>query len=369
MKKYLRSFLFLIMLFVHGFCFSQNLQTSIPQKIKDDPQFNSIDPEYWKTDVESLISIQTAADIDLVRSRLISFLWGTKGLPLNELPSKIDTDFQDDRYADLYETSLWQLDRIEITMEFGLQSIIYYFLPKKSQNILVLFHQGHQGDFFEAKNVIAELLKNGYAVAAFSMPLLGLNNQPTVFLPRFGYLKLTSHDHLKFLSPEQGHQVKYFLQPVIVFLNYADKNYDYRHVVMIGISGGGWTTTLATAIDVRIQTSFPVAGTYPIYLRSNSQRDWGDWEQTVPELYRTANYLEMYLLGAYGNNRSQLQIINQYDSCCFAGLKWQTYQDVVKNRLNDLGAGKWDLFLDDSHAEHLISKIVLTKILSELNSK
>jgi hypothetical protein len=32
---------------------------------------------------------------------------------------------------------------------------------------------------------------------------------------------------------------------------------------MLGLSGGGWSTTLAAAVDPRIQLSFPTAGSVP----------------------------------------------------------------------------------------------------------
>ncbi len=73
---------------------------------------------------------------------------------------------------------------------------------------------------------------------------------------------------MSLLNPEEGHPVKYFLEPVVVFLNYAEIDYNYRHVAMVGISGGwgvGWTTTLAAAIDYRIESSFPIAGSYPFF--------------------------------------------------------------------------------------------------------
>ena len=60
---------------------------------------------------------------------------------------------------------------------------------------------------------------------AFSMPLLGMNNQPIVDLPRFGKIKLTKHDHLIFLPVVA---IKYFIEPIIATINYADKfNYDF----------------------------------------------------------------------------------------------------------------------------------------------
>jgi hypothetical protein len=139
---------------------------------------------------------------------------------------------------------------------------------------------------------------------------------------------------------------------------------------MVGLSGGGWTTTLAAAIDTRIDKSFRVAGSYPIYLRSNSSRDWGrgDYEQTVPEIYNTANYLELYILGSHGANRKQLQIINQYDSCCFAGTKWETYKDIVRKVVRELKAGEFDLFMDTTHMEHVVSDAAISRILAELEN-
>ncbi|MFH1744058.1 MAG: hypothetical protein ABIH23_34070, partial [bacterium] len=259
--------------------------------------FEEISPQYLETDVAALIEIRKPEDIAVLRNRLIALLWGENGLP-DSLPATVEKDFEDSRYADI--PGLQRIDKLIVTMNFGLESHIYHFIPKTPNNKVVLYHQGHRGDFHLSKEQITEFLDNGYSVVACCMPLLGLNNQPTVSLPRFGRFKLTSHDHIKFLTSANGHPIRYFLDPIVIALNYVEKNYDYERISMVGISGGGWTTTLAAAVDTRIQMSFPVAGTYPIYLRSESGRDWGDWEQTEPEFYTTANYLELYILGAYG---------------------------------------------------------------------
>lgn len=163
---------------------------------------------------------------------------------------------------------------------------------------------------------------------------------------------------------EEGHSIKYLIEPVVIALNYLDQAHDYEHVTMMGISGRGWTTTLAAAVDPRIQHSYPVAGSYPIYLRSDSISDWGDWEQTVPQLYgETCNYLELYVLGSYGTDRQQLQVINQYDPCCFAGIKSETYRDIVRQRVRQLGRGNFDVLVDDTHDNHAISEYVMGKFL------
>ncbi|MFH1740696.1 MAG: hypothetical protein ABIH23_16935, partial [bacterium] len=65
----------------------------------------------------------------------------------------------------------------------------------------------------------------------------------------------------------------------------------------------------------------------------------------------------------------QLQIINKYDSSCFAGIKWQTYKDILKSRVEQLGLGEYDLFMDDTHKSHQVSKAVMKQILFELRNK
>jgi hypothetical protein len=341
--------------------------TEMPKQYTEMPkEYTEIPKEYTETDVAALISIEQPQDISQRRSELITFLWGSSALPLLS-PTTVEKHFKDRRYDDV--SSLRNIDKLVITMEYGLKSYAYHFIPRQPNNRLVLYHQGHGGDFILSKKQIGQFLDNGYAVLAFAMPLLGLNNQPIVEVPRIGRLKMTSHDHMKFLSPESGHPVKYFIEPVIIALNYINESFDYLSISMVGISGGGWTATLVAAVDTRIGYSFPVAGSYPIYLRSHSQRDWGDYEQTVPELYKKVNYLELYVLGSHGENRKQIQIINQFDACCFAGVKWQTYKDVVKERVHQLGSGKYDLFMDSSHTKHLISDIAMSRILDELEGE
>lgn len=335
-------------------------------KVIRSTEYSKTPAEYFENDITALISIKQPQDVSQLRSRLIALLWGRPGLPLS-LPSAIANDFVDHGYDDI--SSLSRTDKLSIVMEFGLDSNVYHFIPLNPNNKVVLYHKGHADDFDNEKEQIKELLDNGYSVFVFDMPLSGLNNQPTVHLPRQGNLKLTDHDHIQFLKPVNGHPVKYFIEPIVIVLNYLKKQFDYSSVSMVGISGGGWATTIAAAIDTRIEKSFPVAGSYPIYLRSNSERDWGDYEQINPEIYNTVNYLELYILGSYGVNRKQLQIINQYDPCCYAGTKWETYKDIVRARVQDLGVGEFDLLSDDSQNQHLISKEAMKRILDELSSR
>ena len=116
--------------------------------------------------------------------------------------------------------------------------------------------------------------------------------------------------------------MRFFVEPITVFLNYAVEEYAYDLVAMVGLSGGGWTTTLYAALDPRIARSYPVAGTLPLYLESG-----GDYEQTHPGLYALANYPELYVLGTYEGERRQIQVLNRYDPCCFGGTEYVLYEE------------------------------------------
>jgi hypothetical protein len=214
------------------------------------------------------------------------------------------------------------------------------------------------------KNTIKFFVDKGYSVMAFSLPLLGMNNQPVIDFPGFGKVKLQAHNFLILLKSKDLSPIKFFMEPIAVSLNYAEKKFGFKPIYMIGISGGGWATTLYSAIDTRITKSYPVAGTLPLFLRI--PRDWGDWEQFEPELYQIADYLELYILGSYGDFRKQFQILNKYDSCCFAGIKYQVYENEIKKAVSLLGKGEFDIFLDDTHKEHKISDNVLNIVIKDL---
>jgi hypothetical protein len=306
--------------------------------------YEKIAPLYTQTDVAQLISINTPEEALERRQQLIDLLWGELGLPQRQ-PDEVKRGVPVSDFTD--EDNLQRVDRLIVKMDFGLDSVVYHYIPKDGNGKLVFWHEGH--DEPDSSEYIRQFLDKGYAVLTFFMPLYGENSKPVVFIPRLGNIQLTFQDYFVFLEPENGHPVKYFMEPIVVGLNYIEQEYDYDHIAMTGYSGGGWSTTLAAAIDPRIQSSFPVAGSYPIFLRE--YRDRSHYEHQLPELYTLANFLELYVLGGYGEGRMQMQILNQYDPCCYAGIKGELYRDEVSARVKVLGAGSWELFIDpyDQH--------------------
>ncbi len=311
----------------------------------------------------SLIEVNTEQDVKNKKMALIEYMWkdGTS-LP-NTMPSDIEKNISDNEFDNM--KNLKQINKIQVDMEHKVNSIAYHFISNSPNNELIILHNGHSGGFHEQKIIIQEFLNENYDVIAFSMPLLGLNSQPIVEDSNFGQIHLVNHNTFHFIENKNFSPMKYFVHPITLSLNYVEDQFAYDSINMIGISGGGWTTILYSAIDDRISKSFPVAGSLPISLRMES-RDIGDYEQTHREFYSIANYLELYVMGSYGENRMQMHIFNKLDPCCFSGDLSMNYENIIKDRLIVLGKGQFDIEIDESNTKHSISKYTLAKIFSEI---
>ena len=315
-----------------------------------------------QANVYSLIKIDSKLDIDQKRDFLIEYFWDVGSFQRvkdkSQLP-EVEIKISDSSYKDFQ--NLKRIDRLTVEMEYGINSVSYLFMPEQSNEKLILYHQGHGGDFLLGKNTIQFFLDRNFTVLAMAMPLLGMNNQPVVEIDGLGEMKLISHKKLRLLEANNFNPMKLFLDPIQINLNFLDKEYNFKRYSMIGLSGGGWTTVVYSAIDERISDSFSVGGSIPFYLRVDS-RDMGDYEQTNIELYKNVNYLELYVLGAYGDGRQHIQIFNKNDPCCFSGNGYETYEFVIKDKISQLGKGNFQIFIDDTHNEHKISEYVMSLI-------
>ena len=324
--------------------------------------FDIVNSQLESVNLKSLVSIQNPNELNEKRNQLIQFIWKTNSLP-NQLPNSIDTDISDERFTNI--SNLKQIDRLTIDMKHGISSIVYIFTPENHNGNLIMYHQGHSGGFINGKSTIQKFLENDFAVAAFSMPLIGLNNQPVIELENIGKVQFFKHNQFVHLESETFSSMSYFFTPLTVTLNYLSTDTSFDDFHMVGISGGGWTTTVYPALDTRITKSFSIAGSLPLSLRTVVD-DVGDYEQYHPEFYSIANYLDLYTMSSSGSGREHFQIFNQFDSCCFAGKTSSIFYDSILESVISYDSGNFEIIIDDSHTGHKISTFISEFILKKL---
>jgi len=315
-----------------------------------------------QSDLNTLVRIDGKSDIEKKRNDLTEFFWNVGSLQRvqhdGQLP-EIESDIYDSRYNDLQ--NLKRIDKLTVEMEYGIDSVSYLLLPEESNQKLIIYHHGHDGDFILGSDTIQFFLERNFTVLAMTMPLVGMNNQPIVGIDGFGEIKLISHDQLNLLEKNKFNPMKLFINPIQMNLNYLDKEYDFKRYSIVGLSGGGWIGLVYSAIDDRISDSFSIASSLPFYLRVDA-RDIGDYEQTNVNLYKITNYLELYVLAGHGDDRKHIQIFNKNDPCCYSGIGYESYEFFIKDKLVELGKGSFQILIDDTHNEHKISDTMLEYI-------
>ena len=178
--------------------------------------------------------------------------------------------------------------------------------------------------------------------------------------------------------------MKFFIEPVVVAMNFLGSSQSlvrYTDFNMVGLSGGGWTTTVAAAVDPRIKLSFPVAGSVPLFLRVEPYSH--DMEQFLPAMYGQrspfvagiAGYPDLYVLGAMGSGRKQHQILNRHDNCCFGegqhvasvlgpfDAAVRGYESQVKTAISQVGSGAFRLIVDETSLVHQISNNAIYNVI------
>jgi hypothetical protein len=210
------------------------------------------------------------------------------------------------------------------------------FLFSKNHHNLVIYHEGHQGCpwwsnewaatvFDDARHLIARLLEHA-DVLFLDMPLVATNCGQPIDIGGAIYTG-SNHNWFALVDRPKESALAYFFNHISRAIDFLGPR--YLEVHMVGRSGGGWATTFYAALDWRIARSVSIAGTLPIELRLpdlDGRDDLGDWEQYGPYVLRLLSYYDLYeAAGGLGldASRRHVQIYNEYDECCFSGMKGQ----------------------------------------------
>lgn len=348
-------------------------------------------------DPSKQIRFATPVQAEARRRELIEFIW-PGGLPSRVLPTvtgNIAAEEFDRNLPGIDRGLVAAADKLDTDIApYDFHSISYLIHPLKhnaNTRRLVIYHSGHRKERTEwagGDDVINRVLAAGFTTLVMDMPFYGWNADNTISLPD-GEVTIAPKKHegphqemfdqLLPKLPNQGAIFRFFLEPVVQGINCFLQTNPGADVTMVGISGGGWATHMAAALDPRIKLSFPVAGSYPLYCRTKPFPAFShDIEQYYDPLYQetdangdgitdtaagVASWLEIYALGGCGPGRRQVQILNLKDSCCFFGDAFMTYADFVTGVVRKLDQGEWRFHSDVTHARHWISADVIDTVV------
>jgi hypothetical protein len=332
--------------------------------------------------VRSEIHIHSIADVQRLRSKLIDEIW-PGGFPVGSLPVDVveTTSKRPAGASGLFQYLSTSADanlraeyRLTIDLGFGLRSVIYLWVPNAENNRLFIVHEGHADDTFDSHGkvsvratvnttnlvTVAALLRGGFTTMWIQMPLYGDNiSASSREEPSFSQCLAACDRHAQIFrfSKEMGvSPYRFFIEPVVIAINYAVAKHMYAEISMMGASGGGWATLLAAAIDTRIANSASVAASLPLDLRTGKcgEASAGDVEQKSQSgsLYKDISYLDLYIMAATGLKRQHMQINNQFDSCCFFGVTFLTYAAYVSDLTAGNNLGNYKYYLDSSFLGH-----------------
>ena len=314
------------------------------------------------------------------RDTLIKRIFGPTGFPYGAMPDTVVSNVNSIDYLSTFPYSgilypngnLDSIDKLEVTIDanttnFPSKAKLYLFHPHSSNGKLFIYHAGHCAGTAIAEDVvnnagndsagvaIPKLLEQGYTVLAVPMIHYQL-------MPRNGYsCGNNRHDQL-FSDSLYTYPLGLFFKPLIAGLNAIGRS-NYTSIYMMGLSGGGWTTSVYPAIDSTISMSFPVAGSWPIAVR-NYYYSAGDAEQYYAPVFRNLlDYHELYTLSCLAPARKMLQINNRYDACCFNGaFQHLYYVDSVARALEGTG-GEFNYYLDETGYQHVVTTKAMQVIL------
>jgi dienelactone hydrolase len=338
--------------------------------------------------IETAVTVHNASDVAARRTQLLAWLWGSPG----QLPAHSSSNFAIEpgvTWAPAGTANVASIDRFRFGPPGASYNHGYHVRPAANvRNELVIMHKGHANHVNGTCDEIAGsdramvqmLVAEGYAVLALYMARTSPEYPCTPNVDVHGQMFANAS------SPAEA--MREFFEPAALSMSYLTATFpSYTRYSMVGLSGGGWATTVYAALDPRIKVSVPVAGSMPLNIRGANDR--GDREQFEPAFYSQAGYRDLYVMGTIESGRSQLQILNRRDDCCFSERTYlinnrtfvpdpvpgtwdpaiRAYEQEVRTTLADCGGacGTFRLEIDEMATAHMTPWPAIHATLAELN--
>ncbi|MDT7830206.1 hypothetical protein RQM65_16175 [Pricia sp. S334] len=209
----------------------------------------------------------------------------------------------------------------------------------RNKDKLFIYFQGHGGDPCDF-NYFKSLNNNlpDMDILSFSMFGIGLNKMKKIGFP----IKLPNHERqYEFINTDfskfsRNHDIIQFfhdknnpeLKPLALFIsspyhiiNNVIKSKNYKEVIISGVSGGGWYSTVLAGLIPEIDELYSFNGTLPLVYRIGTDSK-GDYEQQFSKFYDQFDYYTLYLLSIFNSQndpaRLSYHLYSSEDECCFS---------------------------------------------------
>lgn len=339
-------------------------------------RYEGINPLYQATDPAGLVRLTGAEDVARARRDVARAVFGADRPPLGVRPDRVEAGIDPAGIATLAPYAdpalVARIDRLTIRPDPGFVSRAYVLHPARPASgpgPVFVYQQGYAATVARAAPLLRPLLARGVTVLALNyIGGYGENEMPARLYPGHGVF---ANDRAHFALDPLALR-RYFL-PILAGLNHLLAQTGAEQADMGGLSAGGWATVVFAAIEPRIRRSYPMAGAYPLYLQQEDDHP-PPHEQYYRPLLQAAGYAELFVLGALGPGRGQIQFFGQYDRCCqnnrLADLYAPTVTAVV-DRLAGLpavGGGAFAVHINDTSPDHTINPDYVARILEDLEA-
>jgi pimeloyl-ACP methyl ester carboxylesterase len=340
--------------------------------------YETIDPRLLDLDPADHIGIHDRAEAENARAHLTRVIWGEAGLPIDSLPDKVEQNIlvnadvpsncDELEYVDtqlklkcqMMKYKGWgnlsAIDELIVAVGPAYTASFAFFRPEVANGTLVAYQNGYASTYHGQHRYLEELVEKGFSVLATNHIGYGDN---------YCYLPIEKRpwcdvgwNAIAVPLPMRVH-----FSPLVTAINHGLRQDGIERVAMIGFSAGGWLTTVLAAVDRRVSQSFSVAGFMPPFIQREDERSPN---QNYGPLYEGVSMMDKFVLGASGTGRRQVHFFNRYDRCCFNGTRGLLYKPAITDAVEAIGAGSFEVVIDETHARHKISRWTFNRILAEL---
>ena len=348
-------------------------------------------------------TLATEAEVIAERQTLIETIWPSGALPTSlpvvtrhtaaEVGAAIPSSLDNLDESNILKLDFPTLNPMPPNGTNGGDGMAYLLSPLEApRHRVVILNTGHTYTFDEGedgtgmRNVVQALLTENYSVLLVYMPHFTPSDSTGLDPGSTGDHNRMFADGVRGSSdgdPTDARNYRYFFEPTILAINFlvsaAAPGGAFSDIALAGLSGGGWTTTLVSALDTRPRLSIAVAGSAPYYTEEAASMD----AEQVVRSRLGIGYADLCVMGADGTAvggelRRQTQVVNRRDGCCFGEAQYDGHGGEIGDwqssfRLAELNvraalfgigsAGRWRLEIDEMADHHMVSANILHDVL------